>query len=275
MTGLRIEDVGAAPEAISTIAAEHTARVAATLDVAAPVEGQPLPLLWHWAFFTPTAPSAGLGADGHPRIGAEAATTGLPRRMWAGGRVRQAHPLVVGERAVRRSDVIAAERKSGRSGDLLVVTARHEVEQGGRVVLVEEQDLVYRAPSPSPLPLPDAGPAPEPPAGGWVDERSLTPPVLVRYSAVTFNAHRIHYDLAYAQDEEGYPALVVHGPLTATLLAESARRRGWSGSSFEFRASAPLFAPSTVHLVGRCEAALVELQAVRNDGTVAMTATLT
>jgi 3-methylfumaryl-CoA hydratase len=141
-------------------------------------------------------------------------------------------------------------------------------------VLTEEQDLVYLAKSEAPTAEPTGDERPPAPAGGWADEVRVDPATLFRFSAVTFNSHRIHYDLPYSMTEEGYPALVVHGPLTALLLAESARRRGRAGSTFSFRAASPLFATSPFTLVGIPDDDGVELQAVRNDGAVSMTARL-
>ena len=275
-TELTAEDIGAAAVATAEISAEHAGKVAAVLDADDDLSaGAQLPLLWHWAFFTPVAPTAGLGHDGHPRLPVQGPTADLPRRMWAGGRVQMHFPLVVGGTATRRSRVVSAERKSGRSGDLLVVTAAHEIFQDGRVAITEEQDLIYRTASGSPIEAPVGAHRPETPGGGWNDEVTVGAVTLFRFSSVTFNSHRIHYDLPYATVEEGYPGLVVHGPLTAILLAESARRRNRPGSSYSFRASAPLFADTPFTLLGQPdEGAGVSLQAVRNDGATAMTATL-
>jgi 3-methylfumaryl-CoA hydratase len=271
---LTADDIGVAAVTTTEISAEHAGKVAAVLDAADELSaGAELPLLWHWAFFTPAAPTASLGHDGHPRLPAQGPTADLPRRMWAGGRVHLNFPLVIGTTATRRSRVAGAERKSGRSGDLLVVKATHEISQNGRVAIVEEQDLIYRTASGSPIEAPVGSQRPEAPDGGWNDEVTLGAVTLFRFSAITFNGHRIHYDLPYATGEEGYPGLVVHGPLTAILLAESARRRGLRGSSFSFRASSPLFADTPFTLLGQPDDdAGVALQAVRNDGAVAMTA---
>lgn len=271
---LTAEDIGAAAVTTAGISAEHVSKVAAVLDADDDLPtGAQLPLLWHWAFFTPTAPTASLGADGHPRLPAQGPTADLPRRMWAGGHVQTHFPLVLGASAIRRSHVASAERKSGRSGELLVVKAIHEISQNGRVAITEEQDLIYRPASGSPTAAPNGSHHPEAPEGGWTEDVTLGAVTLFRFSAVTFNSHRIHYDLPYATGAEGYPGLVVHGPLTAILLAESARRRARSGSFFSFRASAPLFADTPFTLLGAPgEGAGVSLQAVRNDGAVAMTA---
>jgi 3-methylfumaryl-CoA hydratase len=273
---LTIEDLGLAPLTASEISAEHALRLAATLDVATPpVEGTPLPLLWHWAYFTPAVPTAGLGPDGHPRLPAGAPTARYPRRMWAGGRVSLVAPLVVGRPAERHSTVLRTKETSGRSGDLLVVTLEHRYRQGGADAVVEEQDLVYRAAGP-PVPLPEGDEVAAAPDGGWSVRRQLAPTTLFRFSALTFNTHRIHYDEPYATGEEGYPGLVVHGPLTAVLLAEAARQAmGREVSSFDFRATAPLFAGLPFDLVGQPgEGGAIDSRAVRNDGQTAMAATI-
>lgn len=272
---LSADDVGVAPVTTSELSAEHARRVAAVLGTDDDLtDGSPLPLLWHWAFFAPAVPTAGLGPDGHPRMSPGGPTADLPRRMWAGGRVRAHEALLVGTPATRRSRVAQAERKSGRSGDLLVVTVEHQIEQVDRVVITEEQDLVYRSASGAPVDAPTGDQQPDVPAGGWSDRVTMDPVTLFRFSAITFNSHRIHYDLPYATAEEGYPALVVHGPLTAMLLAGSSRRRDRPGASFEFRASAPVFAGIPFSLVGQPDDEWIELRAVRNDGAVAMTARL-
>ena len=272
---LSADDIGVATEATSEVSLEHATRVSAVFDADGDLRsGSPLPFLWHWAFFTSAVPTCALGLDGHPTLPANGPTAGLPRRMWAGGRVQAHAPIVIGDPATRRSRIERADRKAGRSGELLVVTAVHEIEQGGRLVLTEEQDLVYLAKSDAPTPSPTGDERPPAPTGGWTDEVGVGPAMLFRFSAVTFNSHRIHYDLPYAMTEEGYPALVVHGPLTALLLAESARGRGYAGSTFSFRASSPLFATSPFTLVGVPEDDGVALQAVRNDGAVSMTARL-
>ena len=249
---LTAEDVGFAALTSSELSVGHGRRLAAVLDDEIDLDdGSALPLLWHWAYFALPIATAALGHDGHPRIAPGGPTSDLPRRMWAGGRVRRRAPLRLGHPATRRSRVTRAERKSGRSGELLVVTVEHEIEQGGQVALVEEQDLVYRAAPTEPMPLPEGGPGAAAPAGGWADVVTMDPVRLFRFSALTFNSHRIHYDQPYATGEEGYPGLVVHGPLTAILLA---------GAPFS--------------LVGQPSATGVALQAIRGDSTVAMTATL-
>ncbi len=208
------------------------------LEVDAEV-GAPLPPFFHQIYFWDAQPPGNLGRDGHPRIGdGLIPDLGLPRRMWAGGQLRFDAPLLAGIPAVRRSRVLKAERKTGRSGPLAFVTLGHEIAQDGAIVLREEQHLVYRSD-----PDPD-GPRPVAPTARCDESESrevhFDATVLFRYSALTFNGHRIHYDEGYARDVEGYGGLVVHGPLLAQLLMLMADRPDTPLRSFDFRATAPL-----------------------------------
>jgi hydroxyacyl-ACP dehydratase HTD2-like protein with hotdog domain len=270
---LDLADLGIAEFATSTLPAEQVQRLGAALDLPrAPVSGDALPLLWHWAFFTPTVPTSALGRDGHPRLPATGATQGLPRRMFAGGRVRQLEPLLVGVPAQRRAHVVACEPKTGRSGRLLLVGVRYEIHQEGRPVLEEEQSLVYREEG-VPVPLPLGEHQPSAPAGGWCEQKTVDRVTLFRFSAITFNSHRIHYDADYARRVEGYPGLVVHGPLVAMLLAGSADAHAGQLSSLAFRATSPLFEGLPFWIVGGSQDREITLTAVRNDGQPAMQAT--
>jgi 3-methylfumaryl-CoA hydratase len=203
----------------------------ALLDVPVPnvADGEGLPLLWHWAYLLDRPAQADLGPDGHPVRGTVPAPPGPGlRRMWAGGRVRASGVLRSGEPATRRSRVLSAEDKQGRSGPLTFVTVHHQILQRGRVVVDEQQHLVYRAAAVSAGRQRTAAATADavvPPGDG---ERSIdvSPTLLFRFSALTYNAHRIHYDRGYARDVEGYPGLVVHGPLQALAMAETARAAG-------------------------------------------------
>ncbi len=223
--------------------------LAGLLGVPAPGPAEGLPLLWHWVYLLDRPPQAALGPDGHPARG------GIPvppapglRRMFAGGRVNRRGPLCAGAEATRRTWPGGAAVKQGRSGPLHFVTVRTEVSQGGQVVISEEQDLVYReaatrSPDRSAQNQAPAIPDPPPAAAGdrdWTVE--VNPVLLFRFSALTYNAHRIHYDREYARTE-GYPGLVVHGPLQALLMAELARRQAPLPVScdYSYRLVAPLF----------------------------------
>lgn len=263
---LRPEDV--APTATSSLAADHAALLADTLDLPAP-DGM-LPLLWHWAFFPPRVPTSRLGADGHPTRSAVRALADLPRRMWVGGRLRWTAPLELDQRTERRSTVSAVERKHGRQGELLLVTVRHELSQHGVVVLVEEQDLAHRSASTGPA-MPTGTGGARPPTD---EERvvAVDVPLLFRWSALTFNTHRIHYDLAYATGVEGYPALVAQGPLVAVLTAGGCDGSG--PASFDYRLTAPAFAPGELVLGRHTQDDEESLWARRPDGTEVLRATL-
>ena len=217
----------------------------ATLDRAdaPPRRGDAVPPLGHWLYFLPQAPQGELGPDGHPRRGGFLPPVPLPRRMWAGGRLtwHADTPLRVGDAARRVSRIESVSHKSGRSGEMVFVLVKHEVHHARGLALTEEHDIVYRG-----APLPGATP-PAPQAAEqqapWRREIVPDPVLLFRYSALTFNGHRIHYDRRYVTEVEGYPGLVVHGPLIATLLVDLARRHvpGRLVRRFEFRAVRPTF----------------------------------
>lgn len=276
MKAVDIDDLGIPAVMSSVVPAEHADRVAAALDYGRTFRhGDPLPPLWHWTFFTPTAPTAELGHDGHPRLPAASGTAGLPRRMFAGGRMRWPGRLRVGVEAECHAAVVSAGEKAGRSGRLLVVTVRYTFHQDCGVAVEEEQDLIYREPAAQPVPLPSGAHQAPAPDGGWREDVLFGRVALFRFSAVTFNAHRIHYDGEYARDVEGYPRLIVHGPLVALRLAQSAQSRlGEDLSAFAFRATAPLFEGVAFSVVGQIAAeGSAEVTAIRNDGQVAMRAT--
>lgn len=207
-----------------------------TPDIAA---GMPLPPFFHHCYFWDPVTPDGLGRDGHPARGDILPDLGLPRRMWAGGELQFNAPLVAGKPAEQRSVVEAVTRKQGRSGPLAFVCVRKDIAQDGDVRLTEWQDLVFRT-----EPEPDA-PPPRPPRAptdeAMAETRRFDTTLLFRYSALTFNGHRIHYDQTYAERVEGYPGLVVHGPLLAQLLMLMAERaQGRPLASVRYRATAPL-----------------------------------
>ena len=237
-------------------------------------DGAELPEMWHWLYFLPCHAQGELGKDGHAKLGGFLPPVPLPRRMWAGGRLRWHAPLRVGDDVERTSRIESVSHKSGRTGDLVFVLVQHEVRNAHGLALTEEHDIVYRAP-----PRPgDEAPRPQPAPGDAVWSREIAPdPVLLfRYSALTFNGHRIHYDRSYVKDVEGYPGLVVHGPLIATLLVDLVRREhaGRRLASFSFKAVRPTFDLHRFRVSGRPLAADrgVQLWAQDHEGWLTMQA---
>ncbi len=258
-------------------------RWCAALDRPVPV-GDHAPQGLHWCLCVPDAPTAALGEDGHPRRddspGSLLPPIPLPRRMWAGSKLEFVRPIPRGAAVERVSKVASVTEKSGGTGALVFVEIAHETHVDGVAAVREVQSLVYREASP-------AGAAPVPPPlgnsvfdpAGWHGTRALVPgeTLLFRYSALTFNSHRIHYDAPYARDIEGYRALVVHGPLIASLLLDLARRELGENAlaTFSFRAVSPGMCGEPMHLALRREDAGLALAAFAQDGRQLMTAAAT
>jgi 3-methylfumaryl-CoA hydratase len=267
--------IGRTEEAEELITLAPVQAAAATLDDPTTefAVGSPLPPLWHWFFFLPRVPQSRLGADGHPQRAGFMPPVELPRRMFAGARMRFLRPLLIGKLAHRQSVIRAVSEKEGRTGSLVFVTVAHAIHQDGAICIEEEQDIVYReagAPVTAPVPC-ELAPAP---AGSWTRTVIPDPTLLFRFAALTFNAHRIHYDRTYATSVEGYPGLVVQGPLTAVLLMELVRgHAGRPVAAFTFRARAPLFDLAPFRLIGTPAGDRVELEAQEPDGSVALAAT--
>ena len=242
--GRTVQEHGSVDEA-------QAGRIHATLGnprQAAPRRGEALPALWHWCAFAPVAPMAELGRDGHPALGGFLPRLPLERRMWAGGSLHFYAPLRVGERLERRSRIRSVEAKEGKTGPMVLVSVDHEIHGERGLAIEERQDIVYLAIPDSYVP-PRKMPVPAAPVVHNVVPMSET--LLFRYSAVTFNAHRIHYDLAYAREVEHYPGLVVHGPLQATLLMQAAcDHRGRRPVQFDFRGVHPMFAGEALDVMG-------------------------
>jgi 3-methylfumaryl-CoA hydratase len=250
--------------------------MAATLDLErAPQAGEALPPGWHWLFFNPVVRRSALGADGHPGRGGFLPPIELPRRMWAGSRIRYLADVPVETQATRRSRILKIENKVGKHGSLSFLTLEHTISCEGTCCIREEQDIVYRDAIP---PAALDAPAPQPHDGVPQWSRSFEPDtaLLFRYSALTFNAHRIHYDQVYARGEEGYADLVVHGPLTATLLQQFALEHGGGRAlaGFDFRGVTPLFVGRPFRLEGRrAQDDTLLLWARGPEGELAMSAT--
>ncbi len=254
-------------DTISTVPARL---MAATLDQTADVQdGDPLPPVWHWLYFHEATPASAVGPDGHAKRGGFLPPVPLPARMWAGGRLRFHRPLPIGTQAIKRSTIKSVTEKQGRSGQLCFVLVEHQIMVAGEVCLTEEQDLVYRE-ARGPGTSPPIKPAPT----GAEFSQTIHPNsvLLFRYSALTFNGHRIHYDVDYCREVEGYPGLVVHGPLIATLLLELFRQQCPAGTitGFEFRAVSPLFATTPFTLHGRRTDGGGQVWAANAEGGVAM-----
>jgi 3-methylfumaryl-CoA hydratase len=259
------------------ITAAPVAGLSATLDRedAAPRMGDVLPPLWHWLYLLPVHRQSELGPDGHAKRGGFLPPVPLPRRMWAGGRLEFLHPLRVGDSITRVSRIDSVTEKQGRTGPLVFVLVRHEISNANGLALTEEHDIVYRG-HPNP-----GDPAPQVPAAPahakW--QRTIDPDdvLLFRYSALTFNGHRIHYDRRYVTKAEGYPGLIVHGPLIATYLLDLLRRETPHAhvNRFEFRAVSPLFDTAPFLVCGQPDGGVVKLWAQNAEGELAMEATAT
>ena len=213
-------------------------------------EGEVMPPLFHWLHFWDPKPPSETGPDGHPARGGFLPPVTLPRRMWAGGQVEFFKPLRLGE-AVRKVSTIAdVQEKTGRTGTLIFVTVRHELSGAEGLAIRERQDLVYREPAPKAAAAAPP-PAEPPPTPEWREELQPNPVLLFRYSALTLNSHRIHYDRPYAIEEEGYDGLVVHGPLQATLLMALAARTVGAVARLDYRAMNPALDLNPLSVCGR------------------------
>jgi 3-methylfumaryl-CoA hydratase len=250
--------------------------LAALLDhPQAPRPGDALPLAWHWLYFLDAPSTAATGTDGHPRTGGFLPAVPLPRRMWAAGAVTLERPLRLGERAEKRSTILAIDAKAGKSGPLVFVTLQHCVTQGNAVCVREEQTLVYREAAQGAAPLPPGEPAQT--AADW--SRCFVPSavLLFRFSALTYNAHRIHYDREYATSVEFYPSLVVHGPLLLIQLLDLVERGAppIPLATVRFRAVRPSFVDQELHLRARRERDSIVLCSADEQNQVGMSAVAT
>lgn len=268
--------VGRTEERTDIATAAPLGGLAATLDHTDPpwAENQ-VPPLGHWLYFLPNEPQRDIGEDGHPKRGAFLPPVELPRRMWAGGNFAFFAPISVGDVMYRRSTIASVDHKSGRSGDMIFVKVVHEISANGNLAIRETHDIVYREALETPSAAPTAE-AEEERIAEFSREIVPDPVLLFRFSALTFNAHRIHYDRNYCEKVEGYPGLVVHGPLTATLLMDLYLRQSPSAAvrAFRFRARRPLFDIHPFQLCGVRNSTGANLWALDHKHAIAMTAEL-
>ncbi|MEP7274995.1 MAG: MaoC family dehydratase N-terminal domain-containing protein [Betaproteobacteria bacterium] len=268
--------IGRTETAVDVVAAAPARALAATLDVARRFEpGDPLPPPWHWQYFLAMSAMGDVGTDGHPRRGGFLPPVPLPRRMWAGSRMTFFAPLRIGDTIARTSRIVDVTVKEGRSGTLVFVKVSHEITGPQGAALTDEHDIVYRElaqPGDVP-PAPRAAPA----QSAWRREVHPDPVLLFRYSALTYNSHRIHYDHPYATKVEGYPGLIVHGPLLATLLLDLLLREQPRAvvTHFEFRAMRPVFDVAPFFVCGQpsADASGAQLWIEGGDGFLCMDAT--
>ena len=262
--------IGVARTSSVLLDASQANRMAATLDREPTFDnGDELPPGWHWLYFHDIVPSSRLGSDGHPALGETMPPVPLPRRMWAGGTLAFDSPLCLGDTATRTTTVRDVTEKHGRTGDLYFVTVDHGIAVDGQPAITETQTIVYREMPTGAVPI--EGPTARADAefsASW----QLDSTALFRYSALTFNGHRIHYDADYARSVEGYANVVVHGPLLATLLMDLALRNHGPLHTFSYRARSPLVLPDGFTVNGRRDGGATSLWAASPDGRLAMSA---
>ena len=266
--GRRQSEYGCVPE---TIAGTIHATLAQP-GRACPKDGDPMPALWHWYAFPPSVGMDGLAEDGHPALGGFLPPVPYERRMWASGSLEFFEDLHVGENIEKRSTITAVDEKTGSTGGMVFVVVEHELHGRCGLAIRETQSIVY-------LPIaPEFTPPPKKP-GPTTDlafdiRQNVSTALLFRYSAITFNAHRIHFDLPYAQEVEHYPGLVVHGPMQANLLmAEATELKGRRPDKFSFRGVHPMFHDSDLHLRAiETETGGLEMSTVASAGHIGMKA---
>ncbi|AEI37633.1 MAG: MaoC family dehydratase N-terminal domain-containing protein [Zymomonas mobilis subsp. pomaceae] len=266
--------IGRETLAEDVITPEVTKRFIAVLDLppSSLEEGSVAPQLIHFCLAPTVVSGAELGADGHPAKGNFLPPVPLPRRMWAGGDIKFLDDLHIGDKICRHSRIVDVVPKKGRSGLLCFVTVEHEIKVNGEIKIRERQDIVYREAATAPAPAP-ASPPPAADQGEYTQPIIPTTPLLFRYSAITFNSHRIHYDRNYAVNEEHYPALVVHGPLQASLLIHfAAKVKGTPPKQFSFQSRAPLFDNAHFSLNASPDEKGLSLWTARENGPAAMKA---
>lgn len=262
--------IGRCTQSIARLDAEQANHMAVMLDREPGFrEGDALPPAWHWLYFHDLIKASDLGDEGHPRLGLIMPPMPLPRRMWAGGTIEFRAPIQLGETAEKTSVIRSITPKQGRTGSLYFVSVEHTLRVQGETKIFEEQSIVYREMSTGEA-VTQARPAPT--DADFSQQYELNSSALFRYSALTFNAHRIHYDLDYAREVEGYPNLVVHGPLIATLLLDVYAQQGLPLATFRYQARSPLFLPQPFRVNGKRGEQSTKLWASNHAGGLAMEA---
>ncbi|PID44503.1 MAG: acyl-CoA dehydrogenase [Proteobacteria bacterium] len=235
-----------------------------------PEKGDELPTFWEWLYFLPTPKASATGADGHPSKGGFLPPVPLPRRMWAAGEAEIHKPLIIGEPASRTSTILSVDLKQGSTGTLVFVNVKHDISQKGSLCISQIQNIVYREQPAEAAPLPRGKEPSVSPL--WSKTIKADPVLLFRFSALTYNGHRIHYDRPYSTDEELYPALVVHGPLLVTLLLDLKQSRAPDQTirKFTFRALRPTFDVNPFQVQGVLEGKNLQLWSVDNENALCM-----
>lgn len=269
--------IGREERVSETITPKLVERFEATLGSSAHRMPDAAPLAIHWCLAPPAVPSGKLGPDGHPARGDFLPPVPLPRRMWAGGKMAFHHPLRIGAEVTRASRIADVAHKTGRSGELVFVTVEHSIGSDGTIAITERQDIVYRnmeEAATSPAPRLHARKSLQ--AADHTETIDATTTLLFRYSALTFNGHRIHYDLDYARDVEGYPGLVVHGPLQATLMLHMAARlhKGQQPREVSYRGVSPLFHGAAFTVNANRTANGIDLWCADRQGIATMNASI-
>lgn len=229
--------------------------------------GAEVPPAWHWLYFHELATADQIGSDGHTMLGITMPPFPLPRRMWAGGLIEWHQPLLLGAAATKESKIIDIKEKTGRTGDLIFTTVEHKVHQDGDLCIREEHNIVYREPVGQSSNLPqEVAPTDSDFRATWQPNEVM----LFRYSALTFNGHRIHYDADYTRDVEGYSGLIVHGPLLATLMLDLAKANNRPFNRFEYRAKSPVTVPMKIFVHGKVDGDKTSLWISNDQGGLVM-----
>jgi 3-methylfumaryl-CoA hydratase len=271
--------IGRSEEKTDVVTAHLARGLRATLfmEIGDPKPGDAAPFTAHWCLAQPVYPMSQLGPDGHPTRGGFLPPVPLPRRMWAGGELEFIEPLRVGDEMNRSSRISDVTMKSGSTGALCFVSVQHEISSPRGIAIRERQDIVYRDVAPTGQNPAPARPAAPPSPAKHRESHMADEVLLFRYSALTFNGHRIHYDRDYVTKVEGYPGLIFHGPMQAAFLVEFAAKLhgGAAPKKFVYRGVQPLFAPGEFSVNANESDGSIELWTANSDGVPTMKGTAT